>query len=230
MFKIPLNSPVISCGSGPPSLPPNPQKTTPNTSPAVFTRIKALCDVCGGESNLMQSTYDKLGENVCPRAWGTSLLAAAFNLLRAGGVRPLQSSPKERRGTPNPHRLRLFHPPPILTEPGSSPTSRSVLIGHSWEKSGRREVYSSFSPLSPQHFPLIALQKEGETEAGGPTTEERAGAGSLLAKVFPLYKIKRRGGKRQPLWPLSSTPQKHTWRRLGKPTREAGAGEGAPGP
>lgn len=181
----------------------------------------------------MQSTYDKLGENVCPRAWGTSLLAAAFNLLRAGGVRPLQSSPKERRGTRNPHRLRLFHPPPILTEPGSSPTSRSVLIFRPFlGKVGEKGGLFILSPLSPQHFPLIAFQKEGETEAGVPTTEERAGAGSLLAKGFPLYKIKsaeERGSLYGLLVPLPKSTPGGVWE---SPPEKPGRGRGrrAPNP
>lgn len=32
------------------------------------------------------------------------------------------------------------------------------------------------------------------------------------------------------MWPLSSTPQKHTWRRLGKPTRDAPGGGGVSSP
>lgn len=52
--------------------------------------------------------------------------------------------------------------------------------------------------------------------------------GALLGRASPVDKIKNRGkgGKRRVLWPLSSTPQMHTWSRPESPPEELWAGRG----
>lgn len=183
----------------------------------------------------MQSNYDKLGENVLGPGGPPSCLC----LLNCSelGVSDC-SSPHQRRGEGSPTSTdlgRLLHPPPILTKPGFSPTSQSVLIFRPFlGKVGRREVYSSFF-LSLHNTSLQQLprkQRKGKLRLGVQQQKSRLGRGALLRRAFPSTRLKasaeeERGGFYGLLVPLPKSTPGGVWE---SPPEKPGRGRGAPFP
>lgn len=159
--KIPLNSPVISCGSRPPSLH-TPQKTAPSTFPAVFAGIKTLCDWAGGrrKSNLMKSNYDKL-EGEWPAARSPPSWPCSLNCPELGvsGWGPVLTQGAVSDPAP-PSAWTTPRSPPFWTRPAPSP--RSFLIcGPLLGEVGRRGVFLPLSSLSRIPLPNIFSERRG---------------------------------------------------------------------
>lgn len=77
---------------------------------------------------------------------------------------------------PHPHPFGLLLPsPPIWTKPGPSTTPHSVLTFRPClGEVGRRDSFHLFSSRSMISFPNMFSERGRETEAGGPSAEDRA--------------------------------------------------------